>query len=54
MNFEAESRLTAASARQARTEGLFKVGGTLLTGFSSVASKWSGFKSAIDFDSIHT
>lgn len=44
MNFQGEGAIASASAKSARTQSLFKAGGSLLTGFGSVAEKWSTFK----------
>lgn len=43
MNFESSARLSDFEAENAQAEGRFKVGSTLVSGFSSVASKWYGF-----------
>jgi len=44
MNFQGEADIARALGKQAKTQSLFKAGGTLLTGFGSVAEKWATFK----------
>ena len=43
-NFNADAELASLEGRNARRAATFKAGATLITGFGSVASKWSGFK----------